>query len=142
MTVAVRNPLKDRAMIMMSLEGVPRDYFVYFPHRWLYLEPLGERKLDLIIAAMIDIQEMRQKLAQIKLYGQVARVYTKPIDMTGVPASWNCKPEVMSRRALEASGTRAKKPFSCWISRQIHRGQQQSANSPWLPREKAQIPPE
>jgi hypothetical protein len=88
MTVAVRNPLKERAMILISLEGAPRDYFVYFPHRWLWLEPLGERKLDLIIVPMIDIQDMRYKLARIRLYGQVPRVYRELLDITGVPASW------------------------------------------------------
>ncbi len=102
LTVAVRNPLKERAMLRIALENVPRGYYVYFPHRWLWLDPLGEKKLDLLIIPLFDpakphlpdqyyeAKNERKVVpeAQVSLYGQVARVYSKELDLTGIPASW------------------------------------------------------
>ncbi|MCP4375285.1 MAG: hypothetical protein GY794_03785 [bacterium] len=102
LTVAVRNPLKERALLTIALENVPRGYFVYFPHRWLWLDPLGEKKLDLLIIPLFDpakpylpdqyyeSQKERKVVpeAQISLYGQVARVYSEELELTGIPASW------------------------------------------------------
>lgn len=102
LTVAVRNPLKERAMLRIALENVPRGYYVYFPHRWLWLDPLAEEKLDLLVIPLFDpakpflpdqyyeSQKERQVVpeAQISLYGNVARAYSKRLELTGVPASW------------------------------------------------------
>ena len=87
MTVAVRNPLKERSLVMISLQGVPSGYCVYFPHRWLWLEALAERKLDLLVIPTIDIREMKQRKADIRLFGRVPRVYSQKLDMTGYPGS-------------------------------------------------------
>ncbi|MBI2884127.1 MAG: hypothetical protein HYY11_09550 [Candidatus Methylomirabilis oxyfera] len=88
MTVAVRNPLEERSLVMISLQGVPYGYYVYFPHRWLWLDGLAERKLDLLIIPLIDIREMKQRKADVRLFGRVPRVYSETVDMTGYPASW------------------------------------------------------
>jgi M6 family metalloprotease-like protein len=88
MTVAVRNPLRERSLVLISLQGAPHGYYVYFPHRWLWLDALGERKLDLLIVPMFDIKETRQKRANVRLFGRVPRVYSERLDMTGYPASW------------------------------------------------------
>jgi M6 family metalloprotease-like protein len=88
MTVAVRNPLKERSLVMISLQGVPYGYYVYFPHRWLWLDGLAERKLDLLIIPLIDIRDMKQRKADVRLSGRVPRVYSEKLDMTGYPASW------------------------------------------------------
>jgi len=88
MTVAVRNPLKERSLVMISLQGVPYGYYVYFPHRWLWLDGLAERKLDLLVIPLIDIREMKQRKADVRLFGRVPRVYSQTLDMTGYPGSW------------------------------------------------------
>ena len=88
MTVAVRNPLKERTLVMLSLQGVPYGYYVYFPHRWLWLDALAERKLDLLVIPSVDIREMKQRKADVRLFGRVPRVYSKKLDMTGFPGSW------------------------------------------------------
>jgi M6 family metalloprotease-like protein len=88
MTVAVRNPLKERSLVMISLQGVPYGYYVYFPHRWLWLDGLAERKLDLLVIPLIDIREMQQRKADVRLFGRVPRVYSEKLDMTGYPGSW------------------------------------------------------
>jgi len=88
MTVAVRNPLKERSLVMISLQGVPYGYYVYFPHRWLWLDGLAERKLDLLVIPLIDIREMKQRKADVRLFGRVPRVYSQKLDMTGYPGSW------------------------------------------------------
>ena len=88
MTVAVRNPLKERSLVMISLQGVPRGYYVYFPHRWLWLDGLGERKLDLIVAPIVDIKELRYRTADVRLFGRVPRTYSKKLEITGYPGSW------------------------------------------------------
>jgi M6 family metalloprotease-like protein len=87
-TVAVRNPLKERTLVMISLQGVPRGYYVYFPHRWLWLDALAERKLDLLIVPAIDFKEMKIRRADVRLFGRVPRVYSQQVEMTGYPASW------------------------------------------------------
>jgi hypothetical protein len=88
MTVAVRNPLKERALVKIALEGVPFGYYVYFPHRWLWLEPLAERKLDLLVIPWIDFRENKHRTADVRLYGRVPRVYEESLDITGKPGSW------------------------------------------------------
>jgi len=88
LTVAVRNPLKERTLVRIGLEGVPFGYYVYFPHRWLWLEPLAERKLDLLVIPWIDFRESKHRTADVRLYGRVPRVYEEKLDVTGNPASW------------------------------------------------------
>ena len=88
MTVAVRNPLPERTLVLLTLDGVPHGYYAYFPHRWLWLDGLAERKLDLLIVPWIDFKEMRYRKAQVRLFGRVPRVYSETVEMTGYPASW------------------------------------------------------
>lgn len=88
MTVAVRNPLKERSLVMISLQGVPQGYYVYFPHRWLWLDALAERKLDLLVIPLVDIRELKQRKADVRLFGRVPRVYSEKLDITDYPGSW------------------------------------------------------
>lgn len=88
MTVAVRNPLEERALVRIALEGVPYGYHVYFPHRWLWLDPLAERRLDLLVIPWLDLRENKHRTADVRLFGRVARVYEDKLDMTGNPGSW------------------------------------------------------
>jgi hypothetical protein len=99
LTVAVRNPLRRRSRVFVALENVPGGYYVYFPHRWVWLEPLGEKKLDLLVIPLFDPARMRDEVmkddkrriapvARVRLYGRIPHVYTEPLDMTDVPGSW------------------------------------------------------
>lgn len=88
LTVAVRNPLKIETPILIHLENVPRGYRVYFPHRWLWLPPLGERKLDLLVIPTVDFKGDNVPPARVRLYGRVPRGYVEKLPMTGVPGSW------------------------------------------------------
>ena len=101
LTVAVRNPLDEKALVTIALENVPVGYNVYFPHRWLWLEARGEKKLDLLILPLFDPanpyvthfadDKDRRKavpVARIRLYGRVPRVYSEKLQITGEPASW------------------------------------------------------
>jgi hypothetical protein len=101
LTVAVRNPLEEKALVLIALENVPTGYFVYFPHRWLWLDALSERKLDLLIVPLFDprkpyVASYHEKdderkaapVASIRLYGRVPRVYSEKLEITGIPGSW------------------------------------------------------
>ncbi len=88
MTLAVRNPVEERVMVYLSLVGVPYGFYVYFPHRWVWLEPLGERKLDLIVVPIIDFIRMEHRTAPVRINGYIPHVYSKRLEITGVPASW------------------------------------------------------
>jgi hypothetical protein len=99
--VAVRNPLEERALISIALEKVPTGFYVYFPHRWVWLDPRAERKLDLLVAARFNPrkpcvvgfhekndQHKAAPVASIRLYGRVPGAYSERLQITGVPASW------------------------------------------------------
>ena len=86
LTVAVRNPLDERALVRIALENVPRGYYVYFPHRWIWLAARSERRLDLLVVATADLSE--NDPADVALFGRVPRVYETPLDLTGRPGSW------------------------------------------------------
>jgi len=88
LSVAIRNPLKRRALVRVHLDGVPVGYRVYFPHRWVYLDALGERRLDLVVIPLWDIRELKIRDANVRLFGSVDRGYSERLDMTGVPGSW------------------------------------------------------
>jgi M6 family metalloprotease-like protein len=101
LTVAVRNPLDERALVLIALENVPRGYYVYFPHRWLWLDALAEKRLDMLIIPLFDpkqpyVTHFNDKqddrraapVASIRLYGRVPRVYSEKLEITGEPASW------------------------------------------------------
>ena len=101
LTVAVRNPLDERALVLVALENVPQGYYVYFPHRWLWLDARAERKLDLLIVPLFDPRKpyaihfheqsddrKAEPLALIRLYGRVPRAYSEKLKITGEPASW------------------------------------------------------
>ncbi|WP_066498163.1 IPT/TIG domain-containing protein [Abyssisolibacter fermentans] len=86
--MSVRNPLKEKTLIRIGLQGVPQGFHVYFPHRWIWLEPLEEKIFELLVVPTTDIRDLKVKEANISVFGTVARYYTKNLDMTGVPGSW------------------------------------------------------
>ncbi len=52
--VAVRNPLKERTRAIISVRNVPEGFIVHFPHSWVWLEPLQERRLELTVIPTQD----------------------------------------------------------------------------------------
>lgn len=87
MTVAVRNPLPDRALIRLSLEGLPQGYLGYFPHRWVWLDGHAERKLDLLVVPWMDFRELKVRHADVRLKGYVPRMYDRLLPPSQFPAS-------------------------------------------------------
>lgn len=53
--MAVRNPLKERTVALISVRGVPEGFVAQFPHAWVWLDPKQERLLDLTVVPMRDI---------------------------------------------------------------------------------------
>lgn len=87
-TIAVRNPLPDPSLIVLSVEGVPPGYQVYFPHRWLYLEGHGERILDLLVVPLEEMWKHDYEPAPVSVTGWVPRTYEEKLDVTGHPPTW------------------------------------------------------
>jgi hypothetical protein len=90
MDVAVRNPLKDKTIVFMSIKGVPEGFSVHFPHAWLWLDPLEERKFHLTIVPTLDYPDYSKKeiqRANVRLVGDIPRNYTKEILPGVLPGS-------------------------------------------------------
>jgi hypothetical protein len=80
--VAVRNPLKRRTIVLLSISGVPYGYTVHFPNAWLWLNPLEERKLELTVIPMLDYSAYRKQevpRANVRLTGNYPRSYEREI---------------------------------------------------------------
>ncbi len=90
MPVAVRNPLKKRTIVLISVKGVPYGYTVHFPHAWVWLDPLEERNMELVVIPTLDYgrgfyKEIPQ--ANIRVVGDIPRVYTEMIPPGIMPPS-------------------------------------------------------
>ena len=80
--IAVRNPLRRRAAVLVSVQGVPEGFVVHFPNIWVWLEPLQERTLDLTIIPTRDYYEYQKtdiRYADIRVRGWITKVYTEKI---------------------------------------------------------------
>jgi len=76
--VAVRNPLKERTIALISVRNVPEGFSAHFPHAWLWLEPLQERRLALTVIPTQDYSFYRKKeipKANIVVDGWIPRSY-------------------------------------------------------------------
>jgi hypothetical protein len=90
MSVAVRNPLSERTVVLMSITGVPEGYMVHFPHSWLWLDPLGERRFNLTIIPTKDYEWYQQRkvsYANVRLGGQIPHQYWKEMSPSVFPSS-------------------------------------------------------
>jgi hypothetical protein len=91
--VAVRNPRKERTVALMSIRNVPAGYIVHFPHAWLWLEPLQERKQTLTVVRTKDynyyLEVAKEKLprARIAVDGFLPRQYEEEWPKKTHPAS-------------------------------------------------------
>jgi hypothetical protein len=90
MPVAVRNPLKSRSIVLLGVKGAPDGYKVHFPHAWLWMEPLEERKLELTVIPTLDYYAYRKKeqlWAKVRVVGNIPRSYAKKIEPGVLPSS-------------------------------------------------------
>jgi M6 family metalloprotease-like protein len=83
--VAVRNPLNKRTLVWITLDGVPEGFYVYFPRRWLYLEALSERTLELLVIPLRDIKDLKTKIANVRVQGYLPWPYNTPQPVSNLP---------------------------------------------------------
>lgn len=98
-SVAVRNPLKDCTIALLSVSGVPEGFKAYFPHAWIWLDPLEERRLDLVVIPILDFQHYQEhckergeekraaRKANVKLTGYIPRSYQDKVPPGTLPGS-------------------------------------------------------
>lgn len=88
--VAVRNPEKEKVRALLSIRNVPLGYVVHFPHQWVWLEPLEERKFELTIFPVWDYakyRELKIAHADIIVDGWIPRSYEEEWESKRHPAS-------------------------------------------------------
>lgn len=89
-SVAVRNPLKRRTIVLLGIKGVPLGFTVHFPHAWLWLDPLGERKFELTVVPTLDYNDYRKRevpRARVRLAGVIPRSYKEKTEPGVFPGS-------------------------------------------------------
>jgi hypothetical protein len=87
--VAVRNPLKERTIALISVRNVPRGFIAHFPNAWVWLDPLQERRVALTVIPTrdySDYKKMEIPHANIKVDGWIPRSYKK-VESSVYPAS-------------------------------------------------------
>ncbi|MDJ0901361.1 MAG: IPT/TIG domain-containing protein [Xenococcus sp. MO_188.B8] len=80
--LAVRNPRKERVAALISVRNVPEGFVAQFPHAWVWLDPLQERRMALTIIPTYDYAEYEQReipYANIKVSGWIPRHYREEI---------------------------------------------------------------
>jgi hypothetical protein len=78
--VAVRNPLKERTIALISVRNVPEGFIAHFPNAWVWLDPLQERRMALTVIPTRDYSDYKQMEiphANIKVDGWIPRSYQK-----------------------------------------------------------------
>jgi len=91
-SVAIRNPRKERSLVYVTVQNVPFGYVVQFPNQWLIMDKLEERTLELVVVPRFDysayesadkksdnkdIRTTRQ--ASIRVVGFIPREYTNEL---------------------------------------------------------------
>jgi hypothetical protein len=90
MSVSVRNPLKRRTVVLIGVKGVPDGFSVHFPDAWVWLEPLEERRFELLIIPLFDYtwyKDRRVPHANVRLEGDIPRTYLQEILPAVLPGS-------------------------------------------------------
>ena len=80
--LAVRNPRNERIAALISIRNVPEGFVAQFPHAWVWLDPLQERRMALTIIPTYDYAEYKQReipYANIKVSGWIPRHYREEI---------------------------------------------------------------
>ena len=94
--VAVRNPLKERTVVLISVCGVKCGYIAHFPHAWVWLDALEEKKFTFTVIPSVDYDQYMHLAKRfenpdysthINLTGYIPKRYNEKIGITGWPAS-------------------------------------------------------
>jgi hypothetical protein len=88
--IAVRNPLKRRSLALISIRNVPQGYVIQFPHQWVWLDALEERKFELVVFPVWDYfkyTEFKTFQADIVVDGWIPRSYEEIWESGLSPAS-------------------------------------------------------
>jgi IPT/TIG domain len=83
---AIRNPLKERRAVHLSIKGLPSGWRAQIPHSWIWLDGLAEKHVDIVIWPTEDIvaykfgkhKKERGELpgmAPVRISGHVPRDY-------------------------------------------------------------------
>jgi hypothetical protein len=76
--VAVRNPLKKRTIVFIGVKGVAEGFKVHFPHSWVWLDPLEERKFELTVIPIHDYKWYQRRnipYGNVRVEGNIPRSY-------------------------------------------------------------------
>lgn len=86
--LAVRNPKNEPSFVEVRLAGVPQGYVVQLPHRWVYLEALGEKEMEAIAVPLWDVDDSRYQRypLDLRIEGWIPRSYEEEVDGV-LPAS-------------------------------------------------------
>jgi hypothetical protein len=88
--VAIRNPLKQRTIVLINVKGVPFGFTAHFPHAWVWLNPLEERRLTLTVIPTLDYLAYRKEErlpANVQVTGEIPHSYQEVIPPGVFPAS-------------------------------------------------------
>lgn len=82
LSVNIQNPLNRRTLVSIVVDGVPAGFYVYFPRRYLYLEALGQQRLELLVIPRREVKDLKTKIANIRVHGYIPWQYldTQPIN--------------------------------------------------------------
>ena len=81
--LAVRNPKDEPSIILVRMVGVPDGWIVQLPHHWVYLDALGEKRMEAVAIATFDIREKEQgefRALNMLIDGKVPRQYTEKVE--------------------------------------------------------------
>ncbi len=91
--VAVRNPSSERQRIHLRARssGTTEGYIVQIPHQWVWVDGLGERIIDVVIAAPQDVgRYVEQPPIDVRIDGFLERRYVELVD--GIEPGEFCSP--------------------------------------------------
>jgi len=82
--ISVRNPLEKYALISLAITNVPGGFYVYTPHRSVFVGPLGERHLELLVVPLREISDLKTKEANICVNGWLPHGYAQAVGHASV----------------------------------------------------------
>jgi hypothetical protein len=89
-TVAVRNPLKERTVALISVRGVPEGFVAQFPHAWVWLDQRQERLFDLTVVPVCDVDYYHKQeipRANVVVDGWIPHSYRRQMPSGDYPGS-------------------------------------------------------
>jgi hypothetical protein len=56
---AVRNPLDERHLVHVAMQGIPRGWMAQLPHAWVWLDGRAEKEIDVAIWPTADVNDYK-----------------------------------------------------------------------------------